>query len=178
MKKTRFIETQLVRALKEYDGGRKADDICRELQISKATLYNWKGKYGGMESSDVKRMKELEQENAQLKRMYANLAIDNEALRNLTCSQKKVGPCHQKAINRGDSFERKIPVSRVCKLLSLPRSQFYYRTTKDDAEVIDALQELAFKHPSYGFRKLFAYIRRSGKSWNIKRFTGFISFLN
>lgn len=58
---------------------------------------------------------------------------------------------------------------RACKLLSLPRSQFYYRTTKDDAEVIQALQDLAFAHPSYGFRKLFAYIRRSGKRWNHKK---------
>ena len=83
MKKTRFTESQIVKALKEYDGGRKADDLCRELEISKATLYNWKTKYGGMESSDVKRLKELEEENSRLKRMYANLAMDNEALKNL-----------------------------------------------------------------------------------------------
>jgi putative transposase len=62
-----------------------------------------------------------------------------------------------------------VSVSRACKIISLPRSQFYYGSTKDDAEVIDALQELAFKHPSYGFRKLFAYIRRSGKGWNHKK---------
>ena len=66
-------------------------------------------------------------------------------------------------------MERKIAVSRACKLLSLPRSQFYYRSVKDDGEVIDALQDLAFKHPTYGFRKLFAYIRRSGKAWNHKK---------
>ena len=60
-------------------------------------------------------------------------------------------------------------VSRACKIISLPRSQFYYDPIKDDGEVIDALQELAFKHPSYGFRKLFAYIRRSGKTWNHKK---------
>ena len=83
MKKTRFTESQIVKALKEYDGGRKADDLCRGLEISKATLYNWKAKYGGMESSDVKRLKELEEENSRLKRMYANLAMDNEALKNL-----------------------------------------------------------------------------------------------
>lgn len=53
--------------------------------------------------------------------------------------------------------------------MSLPRSQFYYRSLKDDGEVIDALQDLAFKHPTYGFRKLFAYIRRSGKAWNHKK---------
>ena len=54
-----------------------------KLEISKATLYNWKAKYGGMESSDVKRLKELEEENSRLKRMYANLAMDNEALKHL-----------------------------------------------------------------------------------------------
>lgn len=60
-------------------------------------------------------------------------------------------------------------MSRACKLVSLPRSQFYYNPVKDDAEVIQALQDLAFAHPSYGFRKLFAYIRRSGKAWNHKK---------
>jgi putative transposase len=60
-------------------------------------------------------------------------------------------------------------VSRACKLLSLSRSQFYYRSVKNDKEVIEALQELAFKHPSYGFRKLFAYLRRSGRNWNHKK---------
>lgn len=65
--------------------------------------------------------------------------------------------------------ERKISVSRACKIFSLPRSQLYYKSTKDDQDVIDALQDLAFKHPSYGFRKLFAYIRRSGKKWNHKK---------
>ena len=53
--------------------------------------------------------------------------------------------------------------------MSLPRSQFYYKSTKDDQEVIEALQELAFQHPTYGFRKLFAYLRRSGKNWNHKK---------
>ena len=54
-------------------------------------------------------------------------------------------------------------------MISLPRSQFYYRSKMDDTAIIEALQELAFKHPSYGFRKLFAYIRRSGKPWNHKK---------
>mgnify|MGYP001351693682 CR=1 FL=1 len=60
-------------------------------------------------------------------------------------------------------------MSRACKLVSLPRSQYYYRSTKDDSAVIEALQDLAFKHPSYGFRKLFAYIRRAGRVWNHKK---------
>jgi len=60
-------------------------------------------------------------------------------------------------------------VSRACKLVCLPRSQYYYSSVKDDSELISVLQDLAFKHPSYGFRKLFAYIRRSGKLWNHKK---------
>ena len=83
MKKTRFTETQIVKALKEDEGGRNADDIARELGISKATLYNWNAKYGGMESSDVKRLKELEEENSRLKKMYADLAMDNRILKDL-----------------------------------------------------------------------------------------------
>ena len=57
MKKTRFTESQIVRALKEGEEGRKTEDICRELEISEATFYNWKSRYGGMEASDVKRLK-------------------------------------------------------------------------------------------------------------------------
>lgn len=60
-------------------------------------------------------------------------------------------------------------MSRACKIVNLVRSQYYYTSRKDDSEAIESLQELAFKHPSYGFRKLFAYLRRSGKTWNHKR---------
>lgn len=83
MKKTRFTETQIVCALKRQEGGISTKELCRELGISEATFYNWKSKYGGMEASEVKRIKELEEENARLKRMYANLAMDNEILRDL-----------------------------------------------------------------------------------------------
>ena len=91
MKKTRFTETQIVSILKQQEGGRSVKDICREHSISDATFYNWKSKYGGMEASDVKRMKDLEEENARLKKMYANLAMDNEILRNLF-TKKGLGP--------------------------------------------------------------------------------------
>ena len=83
MKQTRFTETQIVSILKQQEGGRTVKDICREHSISDATFYNWKSKYGGLEASDVKRMKELEEENARLKKMYANLAMDNGILRDL-----------------------------------------------------------------------------------------------
>lgn len=83
MKKTRFTETQIVSALKRQEGGIPTKEICRELGVSEPTFYNWKSKYGGMEASDVKRLKDLEEENSRLKKMYADLAMDNQILKEL-----------------------------------------------------------------------------------------------
>ena len=81
MRKARFKETEIVRVLKEVEGGRQVKEVCREYGISDATYYNWKSKYGGMEASDLKHMKELERELSQLKRMYADMALENRALK-------------------------------------------------------------------------------------------------
>lgn len=81
--KKRFTESQIVAAIKKQEAGIAVKDICREIGISDATFYNWKAKYGGMEASDVKRMKELETENAQLKSMYAEASMENRALKSL-----------------------------------------------------------------------------------------------
>ena len=80
MKKTRYTESQIIRVLNEVEGGRMVKDVCREYGISDATYYNWKSKYGGMTASDVKKLKELEDENRRLKRMYADLSLQHEAL--------------------------------------------------------------------------------------------------
>jgi len=83
MKKSRFSESQIVSILKEADAGRKVEEICRKHGISNATYYNWKSKYGGMEASDVKRLKELEEENDKLKKMFADVSLENSAMRKL-----------------------------------------------------------------------------------------------
>jgi len=83
MKKSRFSDSQIIRILKEADGGRKVIDICRENGVSQAPYYQWKAKFGGMEASDICRLKELEEENSKLKRMFANLSLENEALKDV-----------------------------------------------------------------------------------------------
>ena len=83
MRKSRFKEEQIVSILKQIEGGRLVKEVCREHGISETTYYNWKSKYGGMEISDIKRLKELEQENRKLKQMFAELSLENRALKDV-----------------------------------------------------------------------------------------------
>lgn len=83
MKKSRFTESQIVSILKEADGGMKVAEVCRNHGISMPTFYNWKSRYGGLGASELKRIKELEAEHSKLKRMYADLAMENHALKEL-----------------------------------------------------------------------------------------------
>ncbi len=81
MKKTRFTEIQIVKAIQEHEKGRRAEDLCRELGITTAAFYKWRQRYGGLDVNELKRVKELEDENSRLKRMYANLSLVHEALK-------------------------------------------------------------------------------------------------
>jgi len=81
MKKSRFSESQIISILNKQEQGLTVRDICREHGISDATFYNWKAKYGGLSVSELARIKELEAENARLKRMYADLSLVHYALR-------------------------------------------------------------------------------------------------
>ena len=83
MKQSRYSESRIVGILKEADAGVMVKEICRKYGISDATYYKWKSKYGGLEMSDVRRLRELEAENAKLKRMYADLSLENDALKDL-----------------------------------------------------------------------------------------------
>jgi len=83
MKRSRFTEQQIVSILKEADVGGGVKEVCRRHDISPATYYQWKSKYGGLDASDLKRMKELEGENSRLKKLFAELSLENAALKDL-----------------------------------------------------------------------------------------------
>jgi len=83
MRKSKFNETQIVGILKESEAGVPVADLLRKYGVSKATFFKWRSKYGGASVSDVKRLRELEAENAKLKRMYADLALENAAIKDV-----------------------------------------------------------------------------------------------
>ena len=83
MRKSKFTEAEIIGAIKEHERGAKTSEICRKLGIVEHTFYRWKAKYGGMEVSDAKRLRELEDENRKLKHIVAELTLDNRMLRDL-----------------------------------------------------------------------------------------------
>jgi len=83
IKKSKFSEAQIIKTLKEYEQGRTVSDICRELGIDKSSFYYWKKKYGDMDRQELKRLKELEQENQKLKQMYADVSLDLKMVKDL-----------------------------------------------------------------------------------------------
>jgi putative transposase len=83
MPNSRHTEAQMVGALKQMEAGRRAEDVAREVGVSKHTLYSWKAKYGGMEVSEAQEAKQLREENARLKRLVADLSLDKDALQSL-----------------------------------------------------------------------------------------------
>ena len=83
MKNSKFSESQIIKALKEHQQGRSVGDVSRELGIDKSTFYYWRKKYGSMEQQQLKRLKELEDENNRLKQMYADVSLDNKMLQDV-----------------------------------------------------------------------------------------------
>jgi len=83
MKKSKFSESKIIKILRENEGGRSAKELCREHGISEATFYNWRKKYSGMDAQQLKKLKELEEENRRLKQMYSDLSLDHKILKEI-----------------------------------------------------------------------------------------------
>jgi len=101
MKRSRFTEDQIIGILKEHEAGVSVADLCRKHGVSDATVYTWKAKYGGMDVSEAKRLKGLEDENARLKRLVADAMLDNAALKDLL--GKMYGPPRYCKVYVGDA---------------------------------------------------------------------------
>ena len=110
MKKSRFSEHQIITILKSGEAGRTAKDVCREHGISSATFYAWKSKFGGMEASDIKRIRDLEHENVRLKQMYAELSLENRPLKDVIEKSSEANRIYrQQQLNMRRKGKRRLP---------------------------------------------------------------------
>ncbi|WP_218709304.1 IS3 family transposase [Citrobacter braakii] len=169
MRKARFTEHQIIAVIKSVEAGRTVKDVCREAGISEATYYNWKSRYGGMEASDIKKIKDLEDENRRLKQMFADLSLENRALKDVI-EKKPLKPAFKRELVTHLITTFGLSIRQACRSLNLSRTVYHYRpdTTRDEP-VIVALQAVAERYPRYGFPKLFQVLRRQGHPWNHKR---------
>ncbi|EMX8464247.1 IS3 family transposase [Serratia marcescens] len=169
MRKARFTEHQIITVLKSVEAGHTVKDVCREAGISEASYYNRKAKYGGMEASDIKKMKDLEDDNRRLKQMFADLSLENRALKDVI-EKKPLKPAIKRELVSYLTAQFAMSLRQACRTLSLSRTVYFYQPdTRRDEPVIRALTELAERYPRYGFKKLFQLLRRQGNTWNHKR---------
>ena len=131
MKRTRFSEEQIIGVLKEAEAGAKTADLARRHGVSEATIYNWKAKYGGLEVSEARRLRELESENAKLKRLLADAMLDQAGAEGssgkkvLTPAAKREAVAHLQACH--GMSER-----RACRVIDADRKSVRYRSIRDD----------------------------------------------
>ncbi|WP_430253327.1 IS3 family transposase [Neorhizobium sp. DAR64872/K0K18] len=169
MKKQRFTEEQIIGVLKEQEAGVKAADLCRKHGISEATFYNWKAKYGGMEVSEAKRLKALEDENAKLKKLLAEQMLDVAALRELL-GKKMVGPAAKREAVAHLKVTMGLSERRACQIISADRTTVRYRSSRPpEVDLRAKLRDLANERRRFGYRRLFILLRRDGEPSGVNR---------
>lgn len=175
MKGKRFTEEQIIGVLKEAEAGAKTKDLCRQYGISDATFYNWKAKYGGLTVSEVRRLRELEQENAKLKKLLAEAERDQSSVEG-SAQSKMVGPRVKRQAVDVLWQEHGFGVTRACGLANISRSLYGYQSRRLDCAMLQSrIGELAAQKRRYGYRRIHVLLRREGWEVNWKRPIGFIA---
>ncbi|MFC3183269.1 IS3 family transposase [Cypionkella sinensis] len=169
MKRSRFTEDQIIGILKEHEAEISVADLCRKHGVSDATVYKWKAKYGGMDVSEAKRLKGLEDENARLKRLLADAMLDNAALKDLL-GKKVVTPVAKRQAVAHLVADHGMCERRACRVIGCCRMTMRYEVVRqDDPELRERLKELAKARRRFGYRRLHVFFRREGHAVNHKR---------
>ena len=160
MKGKRFTEEQIIRVLKEAESGLKVSDLCRQQGISEATYYRWKSKYGGMEVSEAKRLRALEEENRRLKQLVADKELDILGTAGGPVKKVLTRPQRKEAVDA----MRRVGVSerRSCAQVDIGSGTYRYqvRSATDEPVVRGLIRELARLRPRFGSPRLSALVRR------------------
>ncbi|WP_088580383.1 IS3 family transposase [Burkholderia ubonensis] len=168
--KKRFTEEQIIGFLKEAEAGMPVKELCRKHGFSDASFYTWRAKFGGMEVSEARRLKDLETENARLKKLLAEAMLDMEALKVVVKGKPLSPQAKREAVA---AIREKVDISerRACRLVGLSRSVLHYEAKPDqENEALTArLVELAHERRRFGYRRLHALVEREGIHANHKR---------
>ncbi|WP_376967642.1 IS3 family transposase [Azospirillum sp. A26] len=169
MRRSRFSEEQIIGILKEQEAGQKTADVCRRHGISEATFYTWKAKYGGLEVSEARRLKALEDENTRLKKLLAEAMLDNAILKDVG-RKKMVTPAAVRNAVAHVRANHGVSERRACLVLGADRSTVRYRSRRpDDAAVRERLRELSRQRRRFGYRRLHLLLAREGHAMNQKK---------
>nr|WP_176495465.1 IS3 family transposase [Sphingomonas sp. HMP6] len=169
MKRKQFSEEQIIGILKEAEAGAVVTDLCRRYGMSSATYYAWKAKFGGLEVSDAKRLRALEEENARLKRLLADTMLDNAGLKDLL-SKKLVTPAAKREAVAHLQTALGMSERRACAVVGADRKSMRYRSCRaDDGDLRSRLRELAQQRRRFGYRRLHILLRRDGMTINRKK---------
>jgi len=169
MKRIGFTEEQIIAVLREHEAGAKTGDLARKHGISEATLYNWKAKFGGMDVSDAKRLRSLEDENRKLKKLLAESMLDQAGAEGAP-DKKMVGPVAKREAVTHLCNVLQMSERRACTLVVADRKMIRYRSRRPPhLELRVRLRDLANQRRRFGYRRLFVLLREQGEPSGVNR---------
>ncbi|MGR3436474.1 MAG: IS3 family transposase [Shimia sp.] len=168
MRKSRFTDAQVIEMIKEQEAGMATTEVCRKHGLSPATFYKRKAKFGGMEPSDARRLKALEDENAKLKRLLADTMLDNVVLKDLL-GKPLTTPKERRDAALRAMKDHEVSQRRACRLVGFDPKTVRRDRPPDNADVRAAIREIAGKRRRFGYRRIGVLLDREGMTMNHKK---------
>ncbi|WP_108178603.1 IS3 family transposase [Phreatobacter oligotrophus] len=169
MKTSKFTEAQIAFVLKQAEDGAPIAEVCRKAGISDATFYNWRKKYAGLMPSEMRRLRQLEEENAKLKRIVADLSLDKAMLQDVL-GKKALRPARKRELVDKVRSDWKVSARRACATLRIDRGLYVYKSKRGtQAELKQRIKEICETRVRYGYRRVHVLLRRDGWAVNPKR---------
>ncbi|MDZ5454722.1 IS3 family transposase [Labrys sp. ZIDIC5] len=169
MKASKFSEAQIAFVLRQAEEGTAIAEVCRKAGISEATFYNWRKRYGGLMPSEMKRLRQLEEENAKLKRIVADLSLDKAMLQDVL-PKKALRPARRRQLVDQVREAWKVSVRKACEALRIDRSLYTYKSRRgDQAALKQRVKDICQTRVRYGYRRVHVLLVRDGWPINIKR---------